>query len=114
MEELRQAGLGDKARLLEALKVLLLPGSLGTGCFAFLAARDSIRATIETNDLPVAVESVYARLQAGEAEGGRAVSGGQEGGPEPGFPGRQGIPSAPTRFPLRPPGSRHILAIPEI
>ena len=63
MEELRKTGLGDKARLLAALTVLLLAGFLGTGYFAYLAARDSIRANIEKNDLPVAAESVYARLQ---------------------------------------------------
>ncbi len=63
MEEMRRTGLGDKARLLAALTVLLLAGFLGTGYFAFLAARDSIRANIEKNDLPVAAESVYARLQ---------------------------------------------------
>ncbi len=63
MEELKRTGLGDKARLLAALTVLLLAGFLGTGYFAFLAARDSIRGNIEKNDLPVAAESVYARLQ---------------------------------------------------
>ncbi len=63
MEELKRTGLGDKARLLATLTVLLVAGFLGTGYFAFLAARDSIRANIEKNDLPVAAESVYARLQ---------------------------------------------------
>ena len=68
MDELRNTGLGDKTRLLAALTVLLLVGFLGTGYFAFLAARDSILANIEKNDLPVAAESVYARLQKDLAE----------------------------------------------
>lgn len=63
MSDMRASGLGDRTRLLVALTLLLLIGFVGTGYFAFLAARDSIRATIQKNDLPIAAESVYARLQ---------------------------------------------------
>lgn len=56
-------GLGDKGKLLLFLAVLLAAGFSGTSLLAYKAARDGVRTSIEENALPVAAESVYARLQ---------------------------------------------------
>ena len=64
MDRIRGTGLGDKRRLIAVLAALLVVGFGGASVFAFMAARDAIRATIEENGLPVAAETVYTRLQA--------------------------------------------------
>ena len=55
--------LGDKQRLLAILVLLLAGGFAGTSFLAYRAAAQSLRASIEERELPVAAESVYARLQ---------------------------------------------------
>ena len=63
MEELPRTGLGEKGRLISTIAVLLVAGFVGTSLFAFFAARDSIRLSIEKNSLPTASEYVYSTLQ---------------------------------------------------
>lgn len=63
MEELPRTGLGEKGRLIGTIAVLLVAGFVGTSLFAFFAARDSIRLSIEKNSLPTAAEYVYSTLQ---------------------------------------------------
>jgi diguanylate cyclase (GGDEF)-like protein len=63
MRKIIDLGFGDKGKLLAFLAVLLVVGFTGTSLLAFKAARDGVRTSIEENALPVAAESVYARLQ---------------------------------------------------
>ena len=63
MRKIIDLGFGDKSKLLVFLAVLLAAGFTGTSLLAFKAARDGVRTSIEENALPVAAESVYARLQ---------------------------------------------------
>jgi diguanylate cyclase (GGDEF)-like protein len=63
MEEARRSGIGEKYRLIGRITVLLVAGFVGTSLFAFFAARDSIRASIERDSLPAAAEYVHAALQ---------------------------------------------------
>jgi diguanylate cyclase (GGDEF)-like protein len=63
MRRIINLGLGDKGTLLIFLSVLLAAGFTGTSLLAYKAARDGVRTSIEENALPVAAESVYARLQ---------------------------------------------------
>ncbi|MFH2115899.1 MAG: sensor domain-containing diguanylate cyclase [Spirochaetota bacterium] len=63
MRKISDLGIGDKGKLLVFLAVLLVIGFTGTSLLAYKAARDGVRASIEENALPVAAESVYARLQ---------------------------------------------------
>ena len=63
MRKIIDLGFGDKGKLLVFLAVLLVVGFSGTSLLASKAARDGVRTSIEENALPVAAESVYARLQ---------------------------------------------------
>jgi diguanylate cyclase (GGDEF)-like protein len=63
MRQAIQLRLGDKSRLLAILSMLLVAGFLGTSVMAYRAAAHAVRASIEERQLPVAAESVYARLQ---------------------------------------------------
>ena len=63
MRRFSESEFGDKGKLLVFLTVLLVVGFTGTSLLAYKAARDGVRTTIEENALPVAAESVYARLQ---------------------------------------------------
>jgi diguanylate cyclase (GGDEF)-like protein len=63
MRKIIDLGFGDKGKLLAFLAVLLVIGFTGTSLLAYKAARDGVRTSIEENALPVAAESVYARLQ---------------------------------------------------
>jgi diguanylate cyclase (GGDEF)-like protein len=58
-----KTGIGDKGRLIGLIAAIIVIGFGGSSVLAFFAARDSIRASIEGQVLPVAAESVYAQLR---------------------------------------------------
>jgi len=58
-----RTGIGDKRRLIGFIAAIIVTGFGGSSVLAFMAARDSIRASIEGQVLPAAAESVYSQLR---------------------------------------------------
>ncbi|HUW71405.1 MAG TPA: sensor domain-containing diguanylate cyclase [bacterium] len=63
MEELPRTGLGEKGRLIALITTLMIAGFLGTSLFAFLAARSSIRESIERDSLPAVADYINEAFQ---------------------------------------------------
>ncbi len=63
MEELPRTGIGEKGRLIATITILLVAGFVGTSLFAFFAARDSVRYSIERDSLPASADYVHSALQ---------------------------------------------------
>jgi diguanylate cyclase (GGDEF)-like protein len=58
-----KSGLGDKRKLIGFIAAIIVVGFGGSSLFAFFAARDAIRSSIEGEALPAAVESVYSQIR---------------------------------------------------
>jgi diguanylate cyclase (GGDEF)-like protein len=58
-----RTGIGDKRRLIGFITAIIVMGFGGSSVLTFLAARDSIRSSIEGQVLPAAAESVYSQLR---------------------------------------------------
>lgn len=57
------SGLGEKRKLLLIVAALIMGGFVVTGIFAYRAAKTAIVASIERDSLPIAADSIYAKIQ---------------------------------------------------
>lgn len=63
MRTVGRRGIGDKRRFIGFIAAIIVVGFGGSSLLAFLAARQSIRASIEGEALPATAESIYAQLR---------------------------------------------------
>jgi len=58
-----KSGIGDKGRFIGLVAAIIAVGFGTSSVLAFLAARDSVRASIEREALPAAADSIYAQIR---------------------------------------------------